>query len=214
VLLAAALFAVSPVAPTAPCTGFTDVDSASPFCPNVEWLKNRGITLGCTSTTLYCPSDPVIRLAMAAFLNRLAYALRPVRLANTDSLGAQTVNANPVVCRTRPYPVTDFPRSAHAEVTLGAVGSGPGGMTLALVMSVDSGVSWTQLATEAARGVLATGFRSVFTHLGSANLSVGQTVIFGAQLGRGGLPGAGNVTSGQCSLQVSVYSRDGASSPF
>ena len=26
----------------APCAGFTDVSTtASPFCPNVEWIKNR-----------------------------------------------------------------------------------------------------------------------------------------------------------------------------
>src|SRR5438477_9827195 len=37
----------------APCAGFTDVADTSGFCPNVEWLKNRQITLGCTSPTLY-----------------------------------------------------------------------------------------------------------------------------------------------------------------
>lgn len=56
----------------APCAGFTDVDSASPFCVNVEWLKARSITLGCTAT-LYCPNDPVTRLQMAAFLYRLGF---------------------------------------------------------------------------------------------------------------------------------------------
>jgi hypothetical protein len=55
----------------APCAGFTDVDDSSSFCVNVVWVKNRNITLGCTSPTLYCPNNAVTRLQMAAFLNRL-----------------------------------------------------------------------------------------------------------------------------------------------
>jgi hypothetical protein len=47
--LAAALFLGAQAAGAAPCAGFTDVDSTDAFCPNVEWLKNRAITLGCTS---------------------------------------------------------------------------------------------------------------------------------------------------------------------
>ena len=70
-------FVVAPVALAAPCGGFTDVDDTNPahapFCDSVEWMKNRGITLGCTSTTLYCPNDPVSRLQMAAFLYRLGF---------------------------------------------------------------------------------------------------------------------------------------------
>ena len=63
--LLGAILLVSPAAQAAPCAGFTDVDDTSPFCGNVTWLKNRGITLGCTSTTLFCPGDFVSRLQMA-----------------------------------------------------------------------------------------------------------------------------------------------------
>lgn len=35
----------------APCAGFSDVDDASGFCPNVEWIRNRAITLGCRSAS-------------------------------------------------------------------------------------------------------------------------------------------------------------------
>ncbi len=62
--------AVSPVAFAAPCAGFTDVDSTDPFCTQVAWVKNRGITLGCTSATLYCPNAAVTRLQMALFMYR------------------------------------------------------------------------------------------------------------------------------------------------
>ena len=61
-------------APTPPCFAFNDVDVTSGFCPNVEWMRNRAVTLGCT-TTLYCPVDYVTRLQMAAFMNRLGTTL-------------------------------------------------------------------------------------------------------------------------------------------
>ena len=56
----------------APCAGFTDVDDSSPFCVNVEWMKNRGITLGLTPTQ-FGPNSPVTRLQMAAFMYRLGF---------------------------------------------------------------------------------------------------------------------------------------------
>ena len=71
----------STAALAAPCAGFTDVDDTSPFCGNVTWLKNRSITLGCTSTTLFCPGDFVSRLQMAAFMNRLGDSLFPLTCA-------------------------------------------------------------------------------------------------------------------------------------
>src|SRR5688572_9357503 len=79
---------VTSSAHAAPCGGFTDVDSAavSPeFCQSVDWMKNRGITLGCTSTTLYCPDNSVTRLQMAAFMRRLAFSLAPT-VANANVL--------------------------------------------------------------------------------------------------------------------------------
>lgn len=68
-LFVALVASYHPVTQAAPCAGFDDVDSANAFCPNVEWMKNRGITNGC-SATQYCPDNPVTRLQMAAFLAR------------------------------------------------------------------------------------------------------------------------------------------------
>ena len=64
--------AVPTAAVAAPCAGFTDVDDSSPFCVNVEWMKNRGITFGLTPTS-YDPDSPVTRLQMAAFIYRLGF---------------------------------------------------------------------------------------------------------------------------------------------
>jgi hypothetical protein len=70
--LAAVVLTVSTPLLAAPCAGFTDVDDSSPFCVNVEWMKNRGITLGFTPT-LYGPNSPVTRLQMAAFMYWLGF---------------------------------------------------------------------------------------------------------------------------------------------
>ena len=70
----------STAAQALPCAGFTDVEDTSPFCGNVTWLKNRGVTLGC-APGLYCPADFVSRLQMAAFMNRLGDSLFPLTCA-------------------------------------------------------------------------------------------------------------------------------------
>jgi hypothetical protein len=64
------------------CAGFSDVFASDTlFCPSVEWIKNRTITLGCATPqgqppgSYYCPGDNVTRLQMAAFMQRLGKAL-------------------------------------------------------------------------------------------------------------------------------------------
>ena len=86
--LLAVLACIALPASAAPCAGFTDVDTSSPFCVNVEWIKNRGITLGCGGT-LYCPNDPVTRLAMAAFLSRLGDVVLPPNVVWVAPTGGQ-----------------------------------------------------------------------------------------------------------------------------
>ncbi len=75
IFFAAASIAIAAVASSAAatsCDGFTDVDSANTtYCSAVTYLKDTGITLGCTGTT-YCPNDDVTRLQMALFLQRMA----------------------------------------------------------------------------------------------------------------------------------------------
>jgi hypothetical protein len=71
--IAVGLFAisVSAAAIAAPCAGFVDVDdSNATYCSAVTYVKNKGITLGCTDAAHYCPSDYVTRLQMALFLQR------------------------------------------------------------------------------------------------------------------------------------------------
>ncbi len=79
------------------CAGMRDVSSQSPFCRNVLWLANRTITRGCADG-VYCPDAPVSRLAMAAFVQRLADRITPVALALSESLTALDVQFVPIVC--------------------------------------------------------------------------------------------------------------------
>lgn len=96
-VLVLGLAALASAGPTfaAPCAGFGDVDDSSQFCVNVEWLKSRNITLGCSlssgggSLPRYCPNDPVSRLAMAAFLNRLGNVVLPPNVIWVAAVGGQ-----------------------------------------------------------------------------------------------------------------------------
>ena len=69
---------------SASCVGLGDVPSGASYCPSVQFLKNRAITLGCTATT-YCPNDAVTRAQMALFMNRLATSLEPVFVSASQS---------------------------------------------------------------------------------------------------------------------------------
>ena len=81
-IIGAALSLSMACANAAPCAGFTDVDESEPFCASVQWLRNQGITQGCSASE-FCPNAGVTRLQMAAFLRRLATATAPA-LYGTD----------------------------------------------------------------------------------------------------------------------------------
>ena len=49
---------------------FVDVDGASPFAADIEWLVSTGITRGCAEGA-FCPDLVVTRGQMAAFLYRI-----------------------------------------------------------------------------------------------------------------------------------------------
>lgn len=213
-LFAVACFAVATPALAAPCTGFTDVDSTNAFCPNVEWLKNRAVTLGCTSTTLYCPTDPVSRLAMAAFMNRLGTALTPALLRVDAAPGAINLDATPVVCQTTDFAVTGFPRRAYADLTFTGVAAADIDIGADLVASLDGGTTWGPLNAVASRGfVPANGWGQV-SNLGHVDLAVGDNMRFGVRMTRGAGNGTANLTDSRCELRTLIYSRNGAASPF
>jgi len=198
----------------APCAGFTDVDDTSAFCPNVEWLKNRAITLGCTSATLYCPGDAVSRLAMAAFMNRLGTALTPIDLAVSAAPGAIDLDANSVVCQTGDYLVTGYPRRALLDLALAATATADANLGADLVKSTNGGTTWTVLTTQAHRGYVPADRWGSLANLASTDLAVGESVRFGVRMSRGGLAGTVDLADSRCQLRAQIVNRNGATSPF
>jgi hypothetical protein len=197
----------------APCAGFTDVDSTSPYCPNVEWIKNRLVTLGC-SANQYCPDAMVVRLSMAAFMNRLGVALTPTPLDAEGAPGAVDLDLTPVVCQTPDYAVANFPRRADVDVSISGTAAVPVSVSGMVVMSLDGGGSWTPLSVADSRTLMGgAGGWGNMTQLGSTDLDVGQTVRLGLRLGRVGT-GATNLTDSRCQIKTMISSRNGASSPF
>jgi hypothetical protein len=212
---AAVLLACSaPLAHAAPCAGFTDVDSTSVFCPNVEWIKNRLVTLGC-GANLYCPDEAVTRLSMAAFLNRLGTALTPVPLGIEGAPGALDLDLAPVVCPTADYAVADFPRRADVDANFSGAAPTPVNVTAVLVKSLDAGTTWTPLSTAQGTTLMGAGgggWGSV-SQAGSTDLDVGQSVRFGLKLARVGAGGV-DLNDSRCQVKSAISSRNGTVSPL
>lgn len=209
------------------CVGFVDVLASSAFCRNVEWLKNRQITTGCSTPNSYCPNDPVSRLAMAAFLNRLGTALTPIEITPVSVAAAPRVLTTPIIiCQTvdftvptpsaPPFTIPPFPRrayvygAAHLSVPTAGVD-----VVASVQFSTNGGASWTPIATSAQFASLYTGGSPgnhvTLSPFGWQDLDVNQTMRFGVAIGR--FAGTGDVTAG-CNLSVSIGNRNAASSPL
>ena len=213
-LVAVAGVALAPGVLAAPCAGFTDLDTSSAFCANVEWLKNREITQGCTSATVYCPNSPVGRLAMAAFMNRLGTALTPLHVPVEVSPGAIDLDASLVVCQTQDLTVTGYPRRAYVDVSFGATAAADTGFAADLAMSTNGGGTWTDLNTASNRGFARANQWGAVGDVGFADLAVGVTVRFGVRMSRGGVAGGTDLSDSRCQLRVLLHSRTGAGSPL
>ena len=208
----------APAALSAPCAGFVDVDTSSGFCPNVEWLKNRQITLGCASPpnppNSYCPNDGVTRLQMAAFMNRLGNALTPTQLRVDTAPGAINLDANLVVCQTGDFAVANYPRRAYVDLAFNGMAPSDVGLAADLAMSTDGGATWNNLNTVANRGSVAANQWGGLSDIAYVDLNVNQNVRWGVRMTRGGIAGAANLSDSRCQLRALVYSRTGGASPF
>ncbi len=74
---------------------FTDVPDTHVFHDDIAWLADLGITKGCNPPTndQYCPSDPVSRGQMAAFLHRFGNVPVETKIA-IDQFGFTPVRDN------------------------------------------------------------------------------------------------------------------------
>ena len=117
----------SGAATAANCGTFTDVDDNAIYCPATQWLKNRAVTLGCTSATLYCPNDTVTRASMALFMNRLGVALTPKFISGQSGVAATSLPVGMFVpvCIMQGPPAVSFPQVSRASGSVGITASGP-----------------------------------------------------------------------------------------
>lgn len=216
-IVAAALGLVAAAGSTvaqAQCAGFTDVQANSQFCANIEWVKNRAITLGCTSTTAYCPTASVSREQMAAFMNRLGTALTPVQLRVDASPGAIDLDSNVVVCQTASQLIDKFPRRAYVDLSMSANAPADVGFAADIVASTNGGATWIPLNTVTNRGSVAANQWGAISDLAFGDVDVGQTLLWGVRMTRGGIAGGTDLADSRCQLRVLLFSRDGAASPF
>ena len=140
----------------APCAGFVDVDDTSPFCANVAWIKNRGVTLGCDAN-LYCPDASVTRLAMAAFLNRLGDAVLPPRVLWVANAGGTFASIQAAIDHAAAQGASEF------STWLVKVAPGSYNERVTMKDGVDvegAGRGLTLIYSGAAQGTVATGAKA------------------------------------------------------
>jgi hypothetical protein len=211
--LAVGILLGSGMASAAPCAGFTDVDSADPFCPHVEWMRNRGITLGCTTTSVFCPGNDVTRLQMAAFMNRLGTALTPAYLSVSDT---DTGDLGPGlrICETGDQIFPDFPRLVLADAVAEVSASATSQVVNAVVtFSTNGGVTWSQAASIGVSAQVVPVGNLILPMQGiPLPLNVGTPYRFSVFVStNSGTPGTAVAS---CNLRLRFESRNGASSPF
>jgi hypothetical protein len=211
-LFALALLVISPSTRAAPCGGFVDVDSdnpaLAPFCANVEWIRNRGITLGCAAN-LYCPNDSVTRVQMAAFMNRLGNALIHRLVIGSQTVGDLDLSSPAVICLTNPESPASYERRAAMVGRVSATSNvaGPSTFVIAPVYSSDGGVTFTQGGGgQAWVTSLGTATWVTAAGVGSAFMSAGATYRFGISVqGVLGTTGLSNVS---CGISSDIRPRD------
>lgn len=123
---------------------FLDLPAEEPVCPSVEWLYNRGITLGC-SAAAYCKDNYVTREQMALFLNRMGKALGPELIGASAADATHTRNlaaSQAIRLCTMPAPIAaaTFPRTAVARAHLSIAASGSTLLEMNLTHSANGGI--------------------------------------------------------------------------
>jgi len=218
-LLAAALgLAASASVSASPCSGpspFTDVNAADLFCTDTEWMKNRGITTGCTATE-YCPNAVVTRASIALFMQRLGTTLTPTFLVVDAVPGPINLDApSPIIaCQTNDFTVEGYPRTANITTTFAGAADAALDYQHEIYYSTNGGMTWTfsngNINRNGTAGAHWTSSNTQYVQ----QLEVGTSYRWGVRLGRQASAGTGNFGSSRCFINVEVMSRTGTSSPF
>ena len=199
---------------TAACGGFGDVTPADSYCNSTDWLRNRGITLGC-GASIYCPNDVVTRWQMALFMQRLGDAISPAIYSdNILSTGALLVDNRPHFCITPAFPPMNYPRVALVNWMFNGYADN------ALDVRVYSRTSFDNLGTFTTNDfnlarirvndrVWATASASV-----KVNVPAGASPRFAIRMDRIQGTLSGNFSAGRCNISAVMTSVNGGASPF
>jgi len=208
------------------CSNFTDVPASSPFCANVEWVKNRGITTGCGAGTTYCPNDSVTRLQMAIFMNRLGRALSVEVLQRQVGFGAQVVPgappASPIIrCVTAELAAAAYPRQVVANASFsGLADANTVAFRSFLLVSTNGGMTYSTfdpvLPSVATRATAAANFWATTSNTEQMELAPNTAYVFAIGVRRDdiGPSTLGNFAAQRCQLTASVFNRNGTATPF
>jgi hypothetical protein len=197
---------------SADCGGFSDVPGGATYCNSVQWLNNRGITLGCTANQ-YCPNDSVTRAQMALFLNRLGNVMEPLVGELQGNSGALNLDSSPIVCQTGAIAAASYPRITTVNWAFSGQSTDAVQFDGRLVASVNGGATWLVLDSQFMRG--SSEVTATWVPLAGNNtypLAAGASVQFGLRLDRVSGPGNFNMTS--CHMQTLTFSQTGLTSPF
>lgn len=227
VLVAAALCAAASGAYAGACatgtSAFTDVLDPASYCTSAEWLKNRGITLGCTNSTVFCPNDVVTRASMALFMNRLGVALSPTVIFRETSVAAFDPTSVEHVCQTSDITITDFPRSLVVNSSVSLQVNAYARLLSIIHISYDSGSTWASIPSAANspahrnQGSSANDWMDI-PNAATVDIDVGQKFRLGILLARDNLDlataGTGTVIAGRCKLDGIMFNRNPATAPY
>jgi hypothetical protein len=199
---------------TAPCGGFTDVTTGDIFCDASEWLKNRGVTTGCTATQ-YCPTQNVSRAQMALFMQRLGDAISPAIYSdNVLGTGVLNVDSRPHFCITPAFPPMNYPRVALINWMFDGYADN------ALDARVYSRTSFDNLGTFITNEVALPRLRvndrvwSTVSASVKVNVPAGSSPRFALRMDRIQGTLSGNFSDGRCNISVLMTSVNGGASPF
>ncbi|MCL4763531.1 MAG: hypothetical protein KJ018_17445 [Burkholderiales bacterium] len=215
IVVAAAAESVHAAACATP-SSFTDVAQSDIFCTDAEWLRNRGITTGC-SLTEYCPLQFVTRGAMALFLQRHGTAFTP-QVVKTETIGGGIdLDAETFVCVTSQFLYTDYPRRMVLNGHFSGVSDAPANFFMTIRYNTTG--STTQFP-DFMNGNFEWGGMGIAGGQGSAStsatldLAVGTPYRFAIRVTRGFGATTGELTQHVCHLVKTVFGRTGDTPPI
>ena len=200
---------------TASCGGFSDVTGVDIYCNSVEWLRNRGVTLGCGANT-YCPGDLVSRGSMALFMQRLGDTISPTWYSDgVMSTGLLTIDGGASTCATPDFPAVNYPRSAMVTWSFAGLAGAPLTARIWSRTSVDGGTTYANNEVNYMRVTSqGSGWASTSASV-KVSIPAGSAPRFALRLDREvGTTTSGNFNDGRCNIAVSLASVNGGASPY